>query len=244
MLNLNNTKSGTCVAIAFLMGATAVSPLWNLTCATAQSLPAPRSPITTFNQVVIPAGTRIPVMYKESKKILVTSEETMPLTLKVAANITDRNGRILIPSGSEIVGQIEPAGKGSRFVAQGLTINKDQEYTLNATSQVVTKTETLKDGASASEILSGTLAGAGAATLISGLTGDRRIDALEVLAGAAVGTLAGWILPETGIIGGGSQDVISINPNKDLTLTMQSQLAVYSKPSNQTKPSWITFSAR
>ncbi|MGH2416518.1 MAG: hypothetical protein ACRDEA_23050, partial [Microcystaceae cyanobacterium] len=113
---------------------------------------------------------------------------------------------------------------GSRFVAQELRISQDEQYSLNATSQVVTRTETIEEGASAGEILGGALAGAGAATLIAGLTGDRRIDALEVLAGAAVGTLAGWALPETGVLGGGSQEVISIDPNQDLTLTVQSNL--------------------
>ena len=72
--------------------------------------------------------------------------------------------------------------------------------------------------------MKGTLAGAGAATIISGVTGDRKIEALEVLAGAAVGTLAGWALPESGVIGGYTKQVVVIYPSSDLTLTLDRDL--------------------
>lgn len=173
----------------------------------------------------IPAGTQVPVRFDRAKKILVTPEETMPLTLKVASNIRDRSGAILVPAGSEISGRIEPYRNGSRFVAQTITI-RGRKVPISAFSQVVVTTETIREGASTGDILKGTLAGAGAATLIAGLTGDRRIDALEVLAGAAVGTLAGWALPTSGAIGGGSKEVISINPNRDLTLTLDAPLSL------------------
>jgi hypothetical protein len=175
---------------------------------------------------VVPAGTQIPVSFQKAKKILVTNQETLPLTLQVAATITDANGTVLIPRGSQIAGRIEPAGTGSRFVAQTLILSQQEQIPINATSAVVTTTETIKEGASAGEIVGGTLAGAGAATLIAGVTGDRKIDALEVLGGAAVGALAGWLLPEAGVIGGGSKTVIAIDPNRDLTLTVQSDLFV------------------
>lgn len=150
----------------------------------------------------------------------------MPVTLQVALNITDNNGTVLIPAGSEIIGQVEPAGNGSQFVAQELVINENQRYYLDATSRVVTKTETISGGANTEDILKGTLAGAGAATIIAGVTGNRRIEPLEILGGAAVGTLAGWALPETGVLGGSRKEVISINPNQDLTLTLESPLTV------------------
>jgi hypothetical protein len=71
----------------------------------------------------------------------------------------------------------------------------------------------------------GTLAGAGTATIISGTTGDRRITPLEVLGGAAVGALAGWGLPAANIIGGGTEEVLTVS-NQDLTLMLQSPLTI------------------
>ena len=226
MSNFNYLKSGTSALIALAMSATAVAPIFPLASASAQPFRTPPTQMRISNQVMIPAGVQIPVKYDEAEKILVTDSETLPLTLTVAANIKDRNGTILIPYNSEIVGQIEPAVEGSQFVAQRLII-EGREIPLDATSRVVATTEIIEEGASTGDILKGTLAGAGAATLIAGVTGDKRIDALEVLAGAAVGTLAGWALPEAGVLGGGSKEVISIDPNRDLTLTLQSDLRIY-----------------
>lgn len=220
----NPGKSSISAILSLLIGVSAVAPIFSEFPASAQFSPLATDSFSLSNSLVLPAGTAIPVSLDKAKQILVTKEETLPLTLKVAANIRDSQGNLLIPSGSEIVGQIEPSGQGSRFVAQTLIVDSEQWLPLEATSAVITRTAKINKGASAGEILAGTVAGAGAATLIAGLTGDRRIDALEVLAGAAVGTLAGWALPEAGVIGGDSQKVISIDPNRDLTLTLQSDL--------------------
>ena len=56
------------------------------------------------------------------------------------------------------------------------------------------------------------------------MTGARGVAALEVLAGAAAGALAGWVLPEAGVIGGGSREVIVIYPDRDLDLTFERDL--------------------
>ncbi len=185
---------------------------------------------------VIEGGTTIPVTYSQ-KTIQIEPNETVPLTLKVARSIRDRNGSVIIPSGSEIEGQLEPVGQGVRYTATRVKINNGEWISLNATSSVVGRTETVKIGASTADIVKGTLAGAGTATVIAGTTGDRRIDALEVLAGAAVGTLAGWGLPEAGIIGGGTKEVVVVNPSQDLTLTVQSSLG-YDDSYRQTQPNY------
>ena len=227
LTNSNYFKSGTSAVLALLMSVTAVAPMLTLAPAQAQSFYRYRNWLTTYNSQIIPAGTTIPVRFEGGSKILVTKTETLPLTLLVANDITDGQGNILIPEGSEISGQIEPTGAGSYFVAQTLTIDSFRKQSLVATSPVINRTQIVRRGANAGEILAGTFAGAGAATLIAGLTGNRRIGALEVLAGAAVGTLAGWALPETGTLGGGEeQELIVIEPNRDLTLTLQSPLSL------------------
>ncbi|MGK7884557.1 MAG: hypothetical protein AB4057_08020 [Crocosphaera sp.] len=232
MLNLNYGKSGIASAIALLMGITAISPFSDLKPANAQLLPSPSQnnfPVNT--SVTIPAGTRIPMQFENGERILVSPEETMAITLRTAATIRDSNRNVLIPAGSEVNGEIQPVRGGSQFIAREIIIN-GQRYPFNATSSVVSRTETIREGASVVEILGGTVAGAGAAAIIAGVTGDRRIDALEVLAGAAVGTLAGWGLPEAGIIGGGEATVIAIEPAQDFVLTLQSDLSLDSNGRN------------
>ncbi len=241
MLNLNYGKSGMASAIAVLMGITALSPFYSLKPATAQLLPRP--PQTSFpvnSSVTIPAGTRIPMRFEEGERILISPQETLPITLKTGATIRDSNRNVLIPAGSEVNGEIRPVNGGSQFIAREIIIN-GQPYPFNATSPVVTRTETIHEGASVEEILGGTVAGAGAAAIIAGVTGDRRIDALEVLAGAAVGTLAGWGLPEAGIIGGGEATVIAIEPNRDFVLTLQSNFSTASQGNYQNYGNRLRF---
>ncbi|CDN16717.1 FOG: PKD repeat [Richelia intracellularis] len=50
--------------------------------------------------VIIPEGTAIPVRSDKAEKILVTKDETAPLTLTVSQNVITDRGDILIPAGS------------------------------------------------------------------------------------------------------------------------------------------------
>jgi hypothetical protein len=154
-------------------------------------------------------------MYDEAEKVLVMKDETAPLTLQVAANVRDRQGRVLIPYGSEIIGELQPANGGTRFVAEEIVLD-DDERSLDATSKVVTRTETVEKGANAGDILEGAAIGAAAAAALSAIFGD--LDIEEVLGGAGLGALAGWV------IGDGEAELISVNPNSDLTLTLNSDL--------------------
>lgn len=172
------------------------------------------------NQVIIPSGTIIPVRYNKAEKILVTPEETVPLTLQVASNITSSTGTILIPAGSEVVGELKPASGGSQFFARELIMRRNTRIPLNARSQVVRKTERIDKGVDAKKVLRGAAVGAAAAAVISAITGDRAIATEEVLGGAGVGALGGLIF------GRKKATFISIDPNNDLDLTLRSQLAL------------------
>ena len=129
MLNLNYGKSGIAGAIALLMGITAISPFHNLKPANAQLLPRPSqnySPVNT--SVTIPAGTRIPMDFQNGERILVSPEETLPITLRTAATIRDSNRNVLIPAGSEVNGEIRPVRGGSQFIAREIIINGQPYY--------------------------------------------------------------------------------------------------------------------
>ncbi|MEH2291133.1 S-layer homology domain-containing protein [Nostoc sp.] len=174
----------------------------------------------TPTSVTIAQGTTIPVKYDKAEKILVTKDETSPLTLTVSQNVVTQDGSVVIPAGSQVVGQLKPATGGSQFVAEKLVLTSGQEYQLNATSDVITKTETVKKGTSVGSIIKNTVLGAGAATAVSAVTGDRAIATEEVLGGAGIGALVGLFF------GKKSVDLIAIDPNTDLQMTINQNLLV------------------
>ena len=176
--------------------------------------------------ITIPSGTSIPVSYDDAETITIAKGESRSLNLNVAANIRQADGTILIPAGSEISGQLQATDQGVQYLAQQIVLPNGRSIPINATSRMLVDFQTENEGASAADIIMGTLAGAGTATLIAGTTGDRHINALEVLAGAATGALAGWGLPTAGIVGGGTREVMTIDPSQDLTLTLQSPLSM------------------
>ncbi|MBH8565600.1 S-layer homology domain-containing protein [Nostoc sp. CENA67] len=170
--------------------------------------------------VTIPQGTVIPVKYDKADKILVTKDETAPLTLTVSQSVVTQDGSVVIPAGSQVVGQLKPAKGGSQFVADKLVLTTGQEYQINATSEVISKTETVKKGTSTSAIIKDTVLGAGAAAAVSAVTGDRAIATEEVLGGAGIGALIGLFF------GKKSVDLIAINPDTDLQMTINQNFLV------------------
>jgi hypothetical protein len=174
---------------------------------------------TTPSAVRIPAGTAIPVRYDKAERILLAKDEPTPsrLTLKVAQNIVNSRGEVLIPAGSDVNGELRVSPVGAQFVAQEIVVN-GQRIPFNATSEAITKTETIRKGISVGKIVTGAAVGSGAAAIISGVTGDRTVKAGEVLIGTGVGAIAGAIL------GRDSADLLVVNPNTDLNLTLNSDL--------------------
>lgn len=182
------------------------------------------NPTPVASNVTIPAGTTIPVRYDQAQKVLVTKDETAPLTLTVNSNITTSEGRVIIPAGSQIMGQLQPIKDqgGSQFVAQTLVIN-GQQIPLNASSGVITTTETVNKGINVGNLVKDAVLGSAAAAAISGVTGNRTITAGKVLIGTGAGTLAGLIQH---FLGQNSVDLISVAPNTDLNLKLLSDLVL------------------
>ncbi len=172
--------------------------------------------------VIIPEGTKIPVRYAQAEKILVTKDETAPLTLTVAQNIVTEQGAVVIPSGSRVIGQLRPVKEqgGSQFVAERIVFPNGTEYRVNAKSEVINRTETVRRGSRTASIARNAVLGAGAAAAVSAVTGDRAIATEEVLGGAAIGGLIGLFF------GRQSVDLIAINPNTDLQMTIGENLQI------------------
>ena len=224
MVNFSRWQSGTALVIALGMGASAIAPLAIATTATASTAPYMVAQLFPSQQapsrVAIPAGTQLPIRYDGAQKIVVAPNETSPLTLLLAKNIRSSSGTILVRSGSKIRGELRPVDGGAQFYAQELTLTDGTVLPLDATSQVVTKTQEIVPGTNTDAVLKGAAIGAGAATVISGVTGKKRITLGKILIGGGAGALGGLIF------GKKRADVIVINPNSDLTLTLNSPLAL------------------
>lgn len=170
--------------------------------------------------VVIPSGTVLPVRYDKAQKIVVSPKETVAVTLLTASNVKTSNGYILIPTGTQVVGQLQPAEGGSQFVAKELIFSDGTRKLISASSGIITKTQEVRSGGDTGSILQGALIGAGAATAISAITGDRKITLGKVLLGGGLGAVGGLLLGKKKV------DVIVINPNTDLDIILQSDLSI------------------
>lgn len=213
MLKCNRWLSGTSVVLALGMTMTAVAPTIKVEPAVAQfSRPS-------YQQLKIPAGTYIAVEY-EKEKIVIAPEESMSVTLKVKQDIRSQRGTVLIPQGSEIIGELQPAYGGAQFIASEVIVNDAKKYSLDAISRVITETQRIERGASAGEILRGAAIGGAAATALSGILGDKAIATEEILGGAGIGAIAG------AIFGRNKTEVIVIRPEEDLNLRLRSDLVV------------------
>ncbi len=222
MLVFHRWQSRTALLIVLGMTSTAAFPALIASPATAGSEPYIVGQVYSQTEsFTVPSGTAIPVRYDEAEKIVVTPNETTPVTLKVAEDIRSASGAILIAKGSQIKGNLRPTRRGTQFVARELILtNSNQRLPIQATSRVITERETLKKGADTGNILKGAAIGAAAAAAISEVFGS--IDVAEVLGGAGAGAIAGLLF--------GSRretEVIVVRPETDLNLTLQSDLQLY-----------------
>jgi hypothetical protein len=222
MSRFNLYQTGTSALLALSVMAGAAVPLVAPGAASAQPLFRGSTESTRYRTdgFTIPYGTNIPVYYDQADKIVVAPDETMPLTLKVASNIRNSRGTLLIPQDSEIVGELRPVDGGAEFVARELIIDGDR-VPIDATSDVITETQEVGGGTDTGSILKGAALGAGAAAAIQAITGDHRIGIGTTLGGGGLGALGGLLL------GGHKKTrVVVIDPNSDLNLTLRSSLAL------------------
>ncbi len=185
-----------------------------------QRIPYSVNQQTQYPVARIPAGTLIPIGYDEAEKVVLIPDESMTLRLRVAQDIRDSQGRVIIPYGSVIVGQLQPVSEGTQFIAQEVIIRGRKRFPIDAIYRVVTDTKTVRKGADAGDILKGAAVGAAAASLLSGIIGDKVIATERVLAGAGLGALAGVLLGREKV------EVVVIYPEEDLDLRLRSDFVL------------------
>jgi hypothetical protein len=221
-------QSSTAALMAIAITTGAATPLLSFSPVLAQgyNINQPRT-------ISIPANVTLPVTY-EKEKVIVKPGESVVLTLRIADNITDRNRNILIPVDTEVIGELQPVrlnssnsrdrntqtNQGVRFVAKELVFPSGQKQQIFATSKTITRTETITKGASTGQILTDAAIGAGAASVISLITGNKKIEVLEPVVGAAAGGLASVLLRKQ------KADVFVIRPEQDLAITLTSNLVI------------------
>lgn len=178
---------------------------------------------TTQTNIQIPAGTTIPVRYADAERIYLSLEEPepVPVTLTIARNIVSSSNQVLIPAGSQVVGELRVEGdEAARFYGREVILSNSRRIPISATSSPVTTTETIRRGANVGEIIAGAALGAGAAAGIAAVTGDQSITAPDVLGGTAVGALAGLFLGRNRIT------LVAIDPDTDLDLRLDTPLVL------------------
>lgn len=217
-------QNTTAALMAIAITAGAATPLFYLNPVQAQTF--------NLNQnrtVTIPTNVTLPVKY-DKEKVIVTPGEKLPLTLKIASDIIDRNRNILIPVNTQVIGELQPVNadttsstnnkQGVRFVASELVFPSGRKQAISASSQIFTKTETITKGTNTGKILTDAAIGAGAATLISLVTGNKKIEVLEPVGGAAAGALASVLLRKQ------KAEVFVIKPEDNLDITLTSNLVL------------------
>ncbi|AFY44970.1 hypothetical protein [Nostoc sp. PCC 7107] len=234
MTHLYRIKSGAAAFMAIALTTGAIAPIITVAPAQAQyNLGQSRS-------TTIPANVTLPVTY-EKEKVVVTPGESMSLKLRIANDIIDRNRNVLIPAKTEVIGRLEPVdlygrnspnnsnadnSKGVRFVASELIFPSGRRLPINANSRTITETEKISKGADTGQILTDAAIGAGAATVISLLTGNRRIEVLEPVIGGAAGAAASVLLRKK------QADVFVLRPEEDLDITLTSNLVISRNTTN------------
>lgn len=165
------------------------------------------------------AGTTVEVEQPDGKRIIVTPDETVAVTLVTRDAVRSQSGTVLIPRGTKIDGEFRPAQDGTEFVARRIIFRDGTERNINARTNIVNYRRKIQRGTNTDPIWQGALVGGGASVLISSIV--TRPGIFKTLAGAGAGALAGYL------IGGRKRtEVIVVRPEEPLSLTFDSDLAL------------------
>jgi hypothetical protein len=129
--------------------------------------------------VLIPADTTLNLRYPGPTPLTLEPGEPWQEVLVMTQTVRDRFGNVLVPAGSQVVGQFETGRRGSQFVARALSVQ-------GQTVQFIGESNTLPGDrqVSESDIFRNSAIGGVALTVLSGFTG------IGLLAGLGAGAAA------------------------------------------------------
>ncbi|MGB7416859.1 MAG: hypothetical protein WA902_21870 [Thermosynechococcaceae cyanobacterium] len=205
------STTGLATLLALGLSAGSLTPFLTPQPATAQTFPG------SSRRVRIAQGTTIETTYADAERIILKPDETLPLSLTTTRAVRSSQGTILIPQGSTIEGKLQPQQDGTQFVADTLILKDGTRFNIEASSDVITRTEEVKRGRNTDRIWQGALVGGAAAAVISEVFG--KVGIFKVLAGTGAGALGGYLLS-----GRKKAEVRVIDPQTDLNLNLESDL--------------------
>jgi len=217
-------QSGAALSLSFAITASLAVPIVLSRSVSAQvfppswrngtSRPTPGYPAPNYqSRSILPTGTIIPTRY-EKEKIVVTPTETAKITLTVDSDIRSASGAVIIPANSKIEGELRPSGDGTQFVAQELVLDNSNRYSIDASSDLITRRETISKR-SDPRWFEGIAIGAVAASVLGEVLG--KIQLWQVLGGAGVGALGSLLIRNNNQV-----EVIVVDPATDLNLRLNS----------------------
>lgn len=167
---------------------------------------------TQFNlqsSLLLRSGDIVTATYRASETLLVSPGQILPYQLVLDTALQNPSGNVVLPAGSIVEGQFQPAGDGTQFVAKSLIIN-GQPFPLSAQSTVINNQRDPRQ-VSSGAIVEDALVGAAAGAILGGLLGNRVISTEKVLGAAAAGAVIGNVT---------APNVAVIKPNTVLNLTV------------------------
>jgi hypothetical protein len=221
MTRIHQWKSTTAALMTMAITTAAITPMIAVAPANAQQYNIGQS-----RTVTIPSGVSLPVT-SDKDKIVIKPGESASLTLRIASDITDNNRNLLIPARSEVVGRLEPvyldnnysgSRQGVRFIAQELIFPSGRRQQINASSRTYSRIEKVTQSPSTGQVLTDAGIGAAAGLLGSLVTGDRKVNDIKPIVGAAAGAGASVVLRKQQV------DAFVIRPRDDLRITLDSNL--------------------
>lgn len=177
-------------------------------------LPGEAQPLFQLGAYRLEQGTIIPVGSLSSEGPQYFYPDTIyPLEVAVTQNIFDNQGRLVIPAGSRVFGQMEPAPGGSRFVATSIVLG-GRTYSLQASSGILHDEKDPRQY-SAEAIAQDAAIGAVAGTLLGAISGGA--SAGNVLGGAVAGVVVGNVT---------APQVVVLRPGQSFNLTLEAPLTL------------------
>jgi hypothetical protein len=218
-------KPSLAVLTALSLGAGTIAPLIGLERSASAGIFAQQDDSLRYNRISqntstrVREGTTVEVEQPDGKRIIVTPDETVAVTLVTRDAVRSQGGTVLIPRGTKVEGEFRPYQDGTQFVARRLLLRDGTERNINARTNVVNYRKKIQRGTNTDPIWQGALVGGGASVLISSIV--TRPGIFKTLAGAGAGALAGYL------IGGRKRsEVIVVDPDQPLSLTFDSDLVL------------------
>ena len=157
----------------------------------------------SIDKTLLASGQRVAVRYEGKDTQVLSTGEQRALALNLVDPIVNSAGRVVVPAGSEIRGDVVPIEGGGQFVAKQIVVN-GRPYAFPAQSDTIHDVKDPREtsvGAIAGDAVIGAVGGAVVSQVLNG-----RIGVGEVIGGAAAGVVIGNVTaPRAVVISNGDQ---------------------------------------